>query len=153
MEQNIRVSALNLLARREHSRVEMQRKLLQRGYNLDEINITLDVLAKEGLQNEERFAENYTRSRFKRGFGPLHIHAELRIRGISEDLIKKVFIDAEMDWLTLAVNIRKKKFGVTQPKDIHDRAKQTNFLKYKGFRGEEIRYALGKDFDEYMEDE
>lgn len=150
MDQNPRISAMNLLARREHSRAELQQKLLQRDYHLDDINAVLDTLTKEGLQSEERFAESYTRSRFNRGFGPLLIHAELRVRGINEDLIKEILTNPKINWQKLAAEIHKKKFGMAKPENIYERAKQTNFLKYKGFRSEEIKFALGKDFDECL---
>ena len=58
-----RRQALDLLARREHSRLELERKLLKRSYSRDTTNEVLDVLEVEGLLEEARFIESFVRTR------------------------------------------------------------------------------------------
>ncbi len=48
---------MDLLARREHSRLELYQKLKQKKFEPNIINTELDKLSDEGLQSDERFAE------------------------------------------------------------------------------------------------
>ncbi|MDX1626605.1 MAG: RecX family transcriptional regulator, partial [Wenzhouxiangellaceae bacterium] len=50
----IRESAIRLLARREHSRRELDRKLRQRGWDGEDVEIVLDELDEAGLQSDRR---------------------------------------------------------------------------------------------------
>lgn len=127
---------MNLLARREHSKSELRRKLEAGGYEKDVIENILHELAKENLQSDERFAENFVRARTNHGFGPIRISLELRERGVAKDVINE-FIDKNSDkWQKLAMQIKEKKFG-NQQGDI----KQARFLQYKGFTSEQIKYT------------
>jgi regulatory protein len=65
--------SLDLLSRREHSRKEIKDKLLLRFQSDDLIQTVLDKLETNNLINELRFAEAYTRSRKRKGFGPKKI--------------------------------------------------------------------------------
>lgn len=132
MVRNIRLTALNLLARREHSKFELKRKLLERNYEASEIDEILEALEKEGLQSDVRFAECYIRSRIRSGFGPLRIRNELQVRGIAGNIIDDSLNSADIDWAKLALLVYKKKFGDTIPVDLKERAKRINFLIYKG---------------------
>ena len=49
----LREHALVLLANREHSRLELKRKLLAKDYALDEVDVLLAALIEDGLQSEE----------------------------------------------------------------------------------------------------
>ena len=124
----IKTQAMNLLARREHSQLELYRKLQVRGYNNDLINDTIEELIKEDLQSDERFAENYIRSRMRRGFGPIRIALELRERGVDQDIIEKLVDKHNEKWQKLAMEVKRKKFG-EQKMD----AKQIRFMQYRGF--------------------
>jgi hypothetical protein len=78
------VRALGLLARREHARGELEFKLASGGVEADAIRRVLDALEARGLLSEERFAEQFVRSRRNRGQGPRRIREELRRRGIGD---------------------------------------------------------------------
>ena len=58
-----RYSAMNLLARREHSYVELERKLKQRGFADSVIEQALQRLQEQGLQSDQRFVESFIRAR------------------------------------------------------------------------------------------
>jgi regulatory protein len=134
--------ALSLLALREHSKTELLNKLLVKGFNKDEIAVVLQNLEKNGLQNDERFAENYTLTRSKHGFGPIRIEAELHERGIETKIIKKVLAELEITWEKLAKEIRCKKFGQNIPTDLKNKTKQMRYLYYKGFSSSTIKDIL-----------
>ncbi|MBX9609866.1 MAG: recombination regulator RecX [Gammaproteobacteria bacterium] len=133
--------AVDALARRDHSRRELERKLGARGLERAEIAATLDDLASEGLQKDGRFADVYVRSRAERGYGPRRILQELRARGVSEELAAEALATAEVDWEALARAARRKKFRAP-PGDAAARAKQSRFLEYRGFDAAQIRHAL-----------
>ena len=98
----IRRSAMDLLARREHSYAELQRKLRQRGAPSDLAEIELDRLVEDGLLSDERFCEAYIYARSQRGYGPARLREELRQRGVSESLVERSLAEADQDWQALA---------------------------------------------------
>ncbi|WPL15987.1 Regulatory protein RecX [Thiorhodovibrio winogradskyi] len=85
----LRNRALRLLGRREHSRLELERKLRGHDGPSPAIDLVLDELEQEGLLHEDRFVEAYVSERFDKGFGPLRIRSELQTRGIGEALIDR----------------------------------------------------------------
>ena len=143
--QEIRHRAIKLLAIREHSRLQLARKLGDRGYGSDEVDAALGQLAREGLQSDERFTESFIRSRIERGQGPIRIAAELRERGVDDSLISDHLDFSDPQWQQQVVEVRRKRFGATPPDDYHARAKQARFLQYRGFTSEQIRRVLNQD--------
>ena len=143
MTPNLRKIAMDLLAYREHSRLELRNKLLLREFAADCIEPILDGLTRDNLLNDQRFAEAYTRMRARRGFGPIRIKQELNERGIASELIANAIRSTELDWWQLAVEQKQKKFGTSVPKDFPERAKQMRFLQYRGFDHEQIKFAVG----------
>ena len=134
-----REQAIKLLARREHSRLELQRKLSSREYSAEAIRLALDQLEDERLLSEERFAEVFVRSRAERGKGPLLIRSEMSTRGVNASLIHAALQASEADWFDIAQRERRKKFGASPPADFKDRQRQTRFLQQRGFSLEHIR--------------
>lgn len=58
--------AVSLLAMREHTEIELTRKLSDKGYSRSEIGMVIDRLKKENYLSEERFVENFVRSRMRK---------------------------------------------------------------------------------------
>ena len=83
--------AITLLARREHSRLELSNKLRTKPYseNIDLVSLCDHLEASDYLSNE-RFAEMFVYSRILRGKGEMKIRYELRQRGISDTLADSV---------------------------------------------------------------
>ncbi len=135
----IQQTAIRLLARREHSTVELRQKLTQRGFPAELIAEFLQKLADQGLQSDLRFAESYSHARAGKGYGPLRITAELQQRGVAAELIEQGLAKAAKDWLQQASQQRIKRFGRQLPKDLQERARQMRFLQYRGFSHEHIR--------------
>jgi regulatory protein len=141
-EQEVRNTAMKLLAQREHSRYELQNKLLVRKYDDDIIKQILDELEQANLQSDDRFAKAYTRMKMRRGFGPVRIHQELHDRGINAELIEQCLVIDLDAWARLAADVRVKKFGDDVPQDFVGRAKQMRFLQYRGFTTEQIKHGM-----------
>jgi regulatory protein len=135
---------MDLLARREHSRLELWRKLQSR-FDKEELDQALNVLADENLQSDERFAQSFTRERMLRGYGPLRIDSELRQRGVVRNTIEKALANVPREegicWRELARQALQRKFGDAPPSDVKDKARRLRFLSYRGF-GEEVNGLL-----------
>ena len=91
--------ALSLLARREHSARELHFKLIARGCAESDVDAVLAALRIERLLSDERFAEAYVASRRERGYGPVRIEAELRERGVADEVIATHLDDSDQEWL------------------------------------------------------
>lgn len=144
--QIIRQKALTLLARREHSRAELVRKLQQRGYDNELIKSVVEQLACEELLSEARFTASFVRLRVGAGYGPLRISEELRQRGISRLAIQKVLQELQFDWQQLLLNVWQKKF-IYPPCSMKEQAQQVRYLLYRGFTSEQVN-TLVRQFNQ-----
>ena len=142
-------AALDLLARREHSRRELERKLGARGFAEELIAPTLDALEESGELASARFTESFIRARAAKGQGPARIRAELAERGIDPEQAAELLQRAGIDWAAMASAVRDKRFGAKRPTDFKERARQARFLEYRGFDSGQIGSALrsGDDLD------
>jgi len=134
--------ALNLLARREHSRLEIAQKLTKAGFSNEEIQPILDDFIKRDWLNENRFVEMFVRNRFNQGYGPLRVRYDLQQRGISGEIIINALEIYRHEWADSAKNLRIRRFGETLPTTSQLKAKQMRFLSNRGFLPDHIRYAL-----------
>ena len=141
----IRRAAMNLLARREYTRLELYRKLVRRIDHHDMLEQVLNKLALDGLQSDERFAESYTRFRRLKGLGPTRVKAELREKGVSENLISALVYKDDPHWLDAAKKVLEKKYGETRPESAEEVAKRIRFLSYRGFEYDLIEAALNNE--------
>lgn len=134
-------SALNILARREHSRAELKTKLSQRfpDEGIEEVESVLDRLAENGLQSDERFAEMWFRYQLSKRRGPNRIRLEARAKGIGP-LVQNMIDNPELDWFDLALQCAQRKFSNIET--MSEKAKAYRFLAYRGFETDSIRYAL-----------
>jgi len=125
-------SAVRLLSTREHSRYELERKLL-RHYADEVVHQVLDELKRQGLQSDDRFTESYVHSRRNKGYGPLRIRAELSGKGVAEELIAAWLDESPDDWDKLMRRVANKKYGSDPPVDRKEMAKRGRFLASRGF--------------------
>lgn len=129
----VRRTAMDLLARREHGRVELTRKLRQRGATLELIEPALDRLVEEGLLSESRYLESFVASRARSGYGPLRIREELSQRGLQKADIEQALRECGVDWQEKLRETWDRKFGGRFPADARERAQQGRFLSYRGY--------------------
>ena len=134
--------AMNLLARREHSRLEIYRKLSSDCENPELLNQALDQLVSDGLLSDQRFAEEFVRYRSNRGFGPLHIRADLKNRGVADQIISDC-IDADgSQWQENLSELYRKRYREAPVRDQKEQAKRTRFLQSRGFSHSQIRRVM-----------
>lgn len=140
---------LGLLARREHSRRELGRKLRARGVEPADASAALDKLESQDFQNDERFAEMLVRSRIGSGYGPLRIRAELSAQHGLDSAAIEAAIAAEVessgiDWLEEACRQLQRRFR--QPAaDPAERMKRAQFLLRRGFPSDVARQACAAE--------
>jgi len=124
---------IRLLADREHSRLEMRRKLLARDYDPAAVEEALQSLEKQGLLSDERFTEQYINVLKRKGFGPLRMRALLRERGINDTMIHEWVDNREDEWRHLMVQAARRKFGDSTGEDFSQKSKIARFLEYRGY--------------------
>ncbi|EED35603.1 regulatory protein RecX [Luminiphilus syltensis NOR5-1B] len=153
---DVRRSAMDLLARREHGVDELRRKLHRRYARrlLDAglIDEALERLVSEDLLSDTRFAESLTRQMIERGMGPRRIVQELQARGVDAELdsvLERAQID--VDWFDQAFTVYKKKY---RDEPLHrdepeatfkERGRRARFMQYRGFEAEHFMSLLDVD--------
>lgn len=135
----VRAKALELLARREHSRLELRQKLIQRGYAPDRVDSALEQLMAERLLDEGRYAELYACTRADKGYGPLRIACELRERGVSDALVSATLAQLAEAWPAKLRQLHRKRFKSLIPADAAGRMQQTRVLRQHGFTLDQIK--------------
>lgn len=142
----IRLRAMDLLARREHSHLELHRKLADRfPEHVELLDQVLCGLKKDDLQSDERFAEVFVSSRIRKGQGPHRISLELQQRGLDKHLAKRAVAESGADWHFLAGEAMAKKYGSKPCADFSERAKRSKFLQYRGFNNDQISACFSDD--------
>jgi len=137
---NLRGRALGYLARREHSRLELEKKLTPYAPTVEELSSMLDSLERCGFLSEERMVEQVVHIRRNR-FGSRRIVYELQQKGVDEELISAVLPRLKETELEAARTVWQKKFGTT-PASATERTKQIRFLMGRGFGTEIITQVL-----------
>jgi len=139
---SVRHKAIQYLAMREHSYLELSRKLLQKGYNAAEIDLALAKLIDDNLLSDARYGEAFVKSRVLKGHGPVKIRMELRDKGLSDAQIELSFCaDGEIDWHEVIEKTWGKKYG-SPAADVAEKAKQWRFLQYRGFTQAQISHLF-----------
>lgn len=137
---SLRAKSLRLLARREHSRAELARKL--RGPDVDpaEIEALLDELQGDGSLSESRLAEQMVHAARGR-YGVRRVAEKLREKGVGDDTLAQAAEVLREQDLDSARSAWRKRFK-SPPATLAERAKQARFLAGRGFSGEVIRQVL-----------
>ena len=128
---SLRERALRCLVRREHSRLELQRKLAPHAEESDDIQALLDDFEKRGWLSEARLVEQTVHTRRGR-YGVVRIVRELRGKGVSEEAISQAKSQIRESELDAARAVWRKKFG-RLPKNASERGKQIRFMRGRGF--------------------
>ncbi len=158
-------AAVRMLGGREHSVIELRRKLKKRfgESSASVLEEALEQLIEDGLLSDQRFAESLVRGRAGRGYGPFYITQELRAKGINDELADaclQSYVDEEMAavtdtdlvdalesgksiWHQNARRLASRKFPdlATDPKQWQ---RARGYLTRRGFGGGEVGYAVGR---------
>ena len=136
---DLRVKALQLLTRRDHSRAELKSKLAALAESEEQLEAVLERLQAERLLSDHRYASQRVAARGSR-YGNARLKQELRQHGVSDDDIAEALPEAG-DETERCRAIWAKKFGQLA-QSAEERAKQMRFLQYRGFSGDAIRRVM-----------
>ena len=132
--------ALRLLGVREHSRLELERKLARFEEEPGSLARALDDLQAKGFISEQRVLESVLNRRAAR-LGAARIRQELQSRGVAPQTLADAMVDLRASEFERAQAVWRKKFG-TPAGDAAGRARQMRFLAGRGFSAEVIRRVV-----------
>jgi regulatory protein len=139
-EPSLRERALRLLARREHSRAELARKLAAHARAGDDLEALLEDLTRRKLLSDDRYAESRAHV-LSRKYGAARIAHELRAKGLDKGLAEQASLAARATEVERAREVWHRKFRLT-PRTREERAKQMRFLQSRGFSFDAIRAVV-----------
>jgi regulatory protein len=133
--------ALKYLAQREHSRVELARKLRPHADDPDEVDAVLEALQAAGWLSEERFVESVLHRKAAR-LGTARIRQELQGHGLAPEAVAGAVEQLRATEVERARAVWARRFGGEAPADPSERARQMRFLAARGFATEVIRRVV-----------
>ena len=142
--------ALRLLATREQSRSELEKKLKTHEENPGQLAVVLDELQAKDFISEARVVESVINRRQAK-LGASRIRQELFSKGIDKEAVVEAMAGLKATELDRARELWQRKFGVKldgQPFDRAAQTKQMRFLAARGFSGDVIRRAMAVPEDE-----
>jgi regulatory protein len=134
MTLSLKGRALKYLAGREHSRVELTRKLGPHAESPEQLELVLDELEGRGFLSAQRFAESMLHRKAAR-FGAARIQAELSQHRLPADIAQTVVRALRETEIDRAYTLWTKRYGEVAL-DPRERAKQMRFLTARGFSSE-----------------
>ncbi len=137
---SLKARALRYLAAREHSRIELARKLARHASDDDNIDALLDWLEAQKFLSETRFAESLVNRRAAR-FGSSRILSELQSHGVDDATVADLRNSLKASEDERAWAAWEKKFGVA-PDSAEARARQMRFLQQRGFSHAAIQATM-----------
>jgi regulatory protein len=146
MSNELRQEAIRLLARREHTRTELARKLAGHG-TPEEVEAVLAEMEATQLQSDSRTAESWLRGNAAR-LGSSRLRHSLKSRGLAPELIEAQIEQADLpDEMDRARAIWSRKFSAA-PSNAKEWARQARFLQSRGFAGDVVRRLLKEPREE-----
>ena len=133
----LKTRALRILARREHSRQELERKLAPFAESPEFLDGLLSELESRKLLSNHRFAEQRAHV-LSRKYGAAKIRHDLKSKGVEGDIVARVSAEGELE-RARAILARK----YPRPaKTREELAKRMRFLQGRGFSYETIYQAV-----------
>ena len=133
----LKARALRHLARREHSRSELARKLAPHAESPAALAQLLEALAAKKQLSDERYAEARAHQ-LARKYGAARIRADLKSKGIAPEIAARVSGDGELERARAILARKYRSAADTRA----ERARRTRFLQSRGFSHDTIRKLL-----------
>jgi regulatory protein len=129
----LRARALRLLARREHSRAELGRKLAPHSETPEALHLLLDSLEQKKQLSDERYASERARS-LSRKYGAAKIRHDLKSKGVDARIIDSISAEDDLGRARAILSRKYRAPAATR----EERAKRMRFLQSRGFASEII---------------
>ena len=133
----LRARALRLLARREHSRAELERKLGPHAGSAELVAGVVEALAQRKQLSDERYAEERARS-LSRKYGAGRIRQDLKSKGVDAETIARISTEGELERARSILARKYREPATTR----EERAKRMRFLQGRGFSFDIIHSLL-----------
>ena len=143
---SLKARALKYLSTREHSRLELARKLSRYAEEGDDVEALLDFLEKNNWLSQERFAESLVHRRAGR-YGNARVLSELQQHGVKGEALDELKSELKESETARAREVWRRKFGKV-PQDAEERSKQMRFLLQRGFSQSVVRAVLKGGYDD-----
>lgn len=140
--------ALRLLSQREHSRLELERKLAKYEDAPGTLAVALDELTAKDFISEVRVVQSVLHQRAPK-LGAMRVRHELQQKGIAPDAVAEAVAQLQDSELPRARALWQRRFGVPAT-EVKERARQARFLAARGFGGATVAKVLrfGERIDE-----
>ncbi|MCR8923469.1 recombination regulator RecX [Dasania sp. GY-MA-18] len=144
---DIRLAAMNLLARREHGYQELLTKLGSKFSKSEHhppelITEQLQILREQGLQSDERFVEAFINSKKNSGKGPMVVRQQLQQKGLKSEQITLALEAVEDQWFALAQALYERKYQGQPIVDHKEKARRMRFMQSRGFSFDQFIHLL-----------
>ena len=136
----LKARALRLLARREHSRDELARKLSPHAESAAILEALLRELEARKQLSDERFAEQRAHV-LARKYGAARIRLDLKSKGVAEELLERVSAQGELETARAILARKYRQLATTR----EERAKRARFLQGRGFSSDVIHRLVLRD--------
>ena len=133
----LKTRALRHLARREHSRAELARKLLPFAESQQLLEGLLGELEGRKLLSNHRFAEMRAHI-LSRKYGAAKIRHDLKSKGVPDEIVASVSAEGELE---RAASIVQRKYR-SPAGSREEKAKRARFLQSRGFSTDVIRKLI-----------
>ena len=139
----LKARALRHLARREHSRAELERKLAPHAESAGQLQALLDQLELKKQLSNERFAEQRAHV-LARKYGPARIRHDLKAKGISPELVDRVSAAGELETARAILQRKYRAPAATR----EECARRARFLQGRGFSSDVIHRLVMRDAED-----
>ena len=136
-------TALYYLTFRDRSRKELCDKLMEKGYNEEEIEDAIGKLISYGYIDDERYAKSYICSQM-RAKGRRRIAMELSGKGVDAGMTRELFAELAPDEGETIYDLLEKRYGNLDFDDESQMRRMYSFFARRGFRYEDIRRAVSQ---------
>ena len=132
--------ALRLLGQREHSRAELERKLVRYEEEPGSLAQVLDALTDKGYLSEERALQSLLHRRAA-DWGGARLRQQLLAQGLEGEAVRQALAELQDSEFARAQALWQRRFGAA-PADARERARQSRFLLARGFAGAVVGQVL-----------
>lgn len=143
--------ALYYIGIKARTESEIRKKLLMKGASEEICLKTVDFLKEYGYINDDEYARMYVNDACNlKKHGARRIKADLRMKGISDDIIESVFSETELDFSSSLTTLTEKKAAGLNLDDPKQKNRLIAFLQRRGYGINEILKAV-KEYEDTIE--
>lgn len=136
-------TAIKYLGYKARSKKELISKLKEKEFSEEVISRTIEFLEEYNYIDDLKYAELFSREKFNiKGWGEKRIFYELKLKGISEDIIYKTLDSQNFDEASKAESIIIKRLKGKKDISISEKQKLFGYMLRRGFSSEIIKDSL-----------